>query len=164
MSACVGSLRKKLKGLLEQIDVREEHFKKQLKAKELEHKLEEAKHAQTSSRLEQAQQEVRRAPARGTRHALTPRGPPLQTQATRKEAEAARASEATTREKLDAYVEKFESFQGTLSKSNETFKLYQSELKKVWAERGLPARPSRSAFPLGLPGRAGLTGGRVARR
>lgn len=62
---------------------------------------------------------------------------PRQVQATRKEAEAARSSEATTREKLDAYVDKFESFQGTLTKSNETFKLYQSELKKV---RGSPAR------------------------
>jgi len=102
--------REKLKSFAEQYQLREQHFDTQLKAKDLEMQLLEAKLKQQS---EIATQETLRAQAYNEQiTTLTAREKELSTQ-------------------LAYYAEKFEQFQDTLTKSNEIFTTFKQEMEKM---------------------------------
>eukprot|EP00742_Colponemidia_sp_Colp-10_P006851 GILJ01007343.1.p1 GENE.GILJ01007343.1~~GILJ01007343.1.p1 ORF type:complete len:394 (+),score=98.93 GILJ01007343.1:36-1217(+) len=103
-------LRKKLQGFAEQYEVREQHFSHQLRAKDLEQQLVEAKLKQ---QVELAAQEA------------------LKSQAYKEQLEALSRTEADLRTQLALYADKFEQFQDTLTKSNEVFTTFKKEMEKM---------------------------------
>jgi len=103
-------LKDKLKTFAEQYELREQQFAHQLKTKDLEQQLVEAKlnHQQEISKQEEAK-----------------------LAAYEKELENRLITEKELRQQLVVYNEKFETFQETLTKSNEVFGTFKSEMDKM---------------------------------
>merc|ERR1712166_1633349 len=106
----IEQLKEKLKTFAEQYELREQQFAHQLKTKDLEHQLVQAKlnHQQEIGKQE------------GTK-----------LEAYQKELETRLLTEKELRQQLVVYNEKFETFQETLSKSNEVFGTFKKEMDKM---------------------------------
>eukprot|EP01112_Ceratiomyxa_fruticulosa_P006757 TRINITY_DN1763_c0_g1_i4.p1 TRINITY_DN1763_c0_g1~~TRINITY_DN1763_c0_g1_i4.p1 ORF type:complete len:349 (+),score=85.39 TRINITY_DN1763_c0_g1_i4:243-1289(+) len=104
------TLREKLRAFVEQYEIREQHFGTQLKAKELEGQLLEAKLKQ---QLELTMQEA------------------LKAQSYKEQLIALNKTEQELRAQLSLYAEKFEQFQETLTKSNDVFATFKGEMEKM---------------------------------
>eukprot|EP00741_Cyanophora_paradoxa_P017349 tig00020961_g16759.t1 len=103
-------LRDKLKNFAEQYELREQHFAHQLKTKDLEQQLWQAKFQQQK---ELADQEAVKAAAYKEQAATLVK------------------TEQELRSQLQMYGEKFEQFQETLTKSNEVFNTFKKEMEKM---------------------------------
>lgn len=106
-------LRENLSQLLKFDSVREDHFQQQLKTKELEIKLVEAKYAQQA---DFAVQEAKKSKSQ------------------QEKIEYLQSLETSLRTQLTGYAEKFEQVQATLTKSNELFGTFKSEMEKTSAQ------------------------------
>jgi len=104
------ALREKLKNFGDQYEIREQHFAHQLKTKDLEHQLLEAKLKHATEVNAQEGQKL---------------------SAYKAELEARTKTEIELRQQLATYSEKFESFQDTLGKSNEVFTTFKKEMDKM---------------------------------
>mmetsp|Transcript_14421 Transcript_14421/g.34149 ORF Transcript_14421/g.34149 Transcript_14421/m.34149 type:complete len:294 (-) Transcript_14421:133-1014(-) len=102
-------LRNKLKSLLEQFDVQQSHWEKQLHAKDLEVQLAEAK-------LKQQQEACGALEAKAQHFA--------------QQIEVMKQTEDGLRQQLDTYGTKFQEFQETLTQSNEVFGKMKSDSEK----------------------------------
>jgi chromosome segregation ATPase len=103
-------LREKLKNVVEQYEIRERHIATQLKAKDLERALIEAKLKQQA---DIALQEA------------------LKAQAYKEQIASLAHTETELRNQLSIYAEKFEQFQETLVKSNDVFSTFKSEMERM---------------------------------
>jgi len=104
------ALREKLKNFAEQYELREQHFAHQIKTKDLEAQLLEAK---LKHQTELGAQESAKL------------------QAYKQELEARAKTEIELRQQLSTYSEKFETFQDTLTKSNDVFGTFKKEMDKM---------------------------------
>eukprot|EP01111_Echinosteliopsis_oligospora_P007152 TRINITY_DN2181_c2_g1_i1.p1 TRINITY_DN2181_c2_g1~~TRINITY_DN2181_c2_g1_i1.p1 ORF type:complete len:337 (+),score=117.98 TRINITY_DN2181_c2_g1_i1:25-1035(+) len=103
-------LREKFKNFAEQYEVREQHFATQIKAKDLEQQLLEAKLKQQA---DIALQEA------------------LKAQAYKEQTVTLVMTENELRAQLSLYAEKFEQFQDTLTKSNDVFTTFKQEMQRM---------------------------------
>lgn len=103
-------LREKLANFAEQYEIREQHFLTQLKTKDLERQLLEAKLKQQT---EIAAQEA------------------LKAQAYKEQITFLAKTENELRAQLSLYAEKFEQFQDTLTKSNDVFTTFKQEMERM---------------------------------
>ena len=104
------TLRNKLKKIIEEFQLREEHFKNQLKTEDLKRQLAEAQHKQKIASMQEEMTKV---------------------ELYKKQIEIYNQSEQQYKDTINLYNEKFESFNGTLSESNKSFVALRSELEKV---------------------------------
>lgn len=104
------TLREKLKNLAEQYQIREQHYATQMKAKDLERQLLEAKLKQQA---DIALQEA------------------LKAQAYKEQIASLAKTEGELRNQLSLYAEKFEQFQDTLTKSNDVFATFKQEMERM---------------------------------
>jgi len=111
-------LAQKLKGLVEQYEVREQHIEKVLKAKQLELQLCEAKLQQQNLIV----QEEMENHLKEKHHVLE------ESLVYKKKCEELLRTEAELRAQLALYTEKFEEFQSTLTKSNEVFATFKKDM------------------------------------
>lgn len=102
-------LREKLKYFAEQFEIREKQFEHQLKTKDLENQLADAKFRQ--------QEEIARQEA-------------LKVAAYKEQAESLIRTEHELRLQLKVYSEKYESFQEMITKSNEVFSQFKKDMDK----------------------------------
>ncbi|XP_070567513.1 alpha-taxilin-like isoform X2 [Ptychodera flava] len=114
-------LASKLKSLVEQYERREEHIEKMFKHKELELQLSDAKLQESGLNLAQEKE-------RNLREKTV-----ILTEAAdyQRKCEALQAQEVQLKGQLAIYTEKFEEFQGTLTKSNEVFQQFKQEMDKM---------------------------------
>lgn len=104
------ALREKLKNFADQYELREQHFAHQIKTKDLEAQLLEAKlKHQTELNVQEG----------------------AKLEAYKNELELRTKTEIELRQQLATYSEKFESFQDTLGKSNEVFTTFKKEMDKM---------------------------------
>lgn len=103
-------LRENLKNLKEQYQIREQHYATQMKAKDLERQLLEAKLKQQA---DIALQEA------------------LKAQAYKEQIASLAKTEGELRNQLSLYAEKFEQFQDTLTKSNDVFTTFKQEMERM---------------------------------
>lgn len=103
-------LRENLKNLKEQYQIREQHYATQMKAKDLERQLLEAKLKQQA---DIALQEA------------------LKAQAYKEQIASMVKTEGELRNQLSLYAEKFEQFQDTLTKSNDVFTTFKQEMERM---------------------------------
>lgn len=115
-------LAQKLKGLVEQYEVREQHIEKVLKAKQLELQLCEAKLQQQTNILQEERQNHLKE-----KHALLSES----LEQEKKKVEMLVKQEAELKGQLSLYTEKFVEFQSTLTKSNEVFATFKKEMDKM---------------------------------
>jgi len=111
-------LAQKLKGLVEQYEVREQHIEKVLKAKQLELQLCEAK-LQQQNLIVQEEMET---------HLKEKHSVLEESLLYKKKCEELLRTEAELRSQLSLYTEKFEEFQTTLTKSNEVFAMFKKDM------------------------------------
>ncbi|XP_072121878.1 uncharacterized protein [Mobula birostris] len=114
-------LSSKLKDIIEQYDLREEHFEKVFKHRDLQQQLADAK-------LQQAQELLKEAEERHGQEREY-----LLTQAAewKLQTNVMKEQETLLKAQLKLYSEKFEDFQGTLAKSNETFCSFKQDMEKM---------------------------------
>ncbi|XP_026521973.1 beta-taxilin [Notechis scutatus] len=114
-------LAEKLKSIIDQYEVREEHLDKIFKHRELQQKLVDAK-------LEQSQEVMKEAEDRHQREKEY-----LLNQAAewKLQAKMLKEQETVLRAQLTLYSERFEEFQKTLTKSNEVFANFKQEMDKM---------------------------------
>lgn len=103
-------LRENLKNLKEQYQIREQHYATEMKAKDLERQLLEAKLKQQA---DIALQEA------------------LKAQAYKEQIASLAKTENELRNQLSLYAEKFEQFQDTLTKSNDVFTTFKQEMERM---------------------------------
>jgi len=108
----------KMKGLVEQYEVREEHIEKVLKAKQLELQLCEAKVQQQSLIVQEELENNLREKQGVLEESLI----------YKKKCEELLITEGELRTQLSMYTEKFEEFQTTLTKSNEVFATFKRDM------------------------------------
>mmetsp|Transcript_12806 Transcript_12806/g.39362 ORF Transcript_12806/g.39362 Transcript_12806/m.39362 type:complete len:432 (+) Transcript_12806:279-1574(+) len=106
----VEALRQKLRDLMTKYEVREEHFGMQMKTKELEYELQEARRREQVELTKQAQARISELLS------IT---------------EAQNKTEVSLRAQLAEYGEKFDKFQETLDQSNQVFSAYTAEMEKM---------------------------------
>ncbi|KAJ7363474.1 hypothetical protein OS493_009629 [Desmophyllum pertusum] len=111
----------RLKGLVEQYEVREEHVEKVFKHKQLELQLAEAKMAQQHLQFNEDKGKTL------TENQLLIK----QAQEYQKQCEILTKQEAEMKSQLAMYAERFEEFQKTLNKSNEVFSTFKKEMDKM---------------------------------
>lgn len=111
-------LAQKLKGLVEQYEVREQHIEKVLKTKQLELQLCEAKLQQQNIISQEEMESHLRE-----KHTLLE-----ESLAYKRKCEELLRTEAELRAQLALYTEKFEEFQTTLTKSNEVFATFKKDM------------------------------------
>jgi len=111
-------LAQKLKGLVEQYEVREQHIEKVLKAKQLELQLCEAKLQQQNLAVQEEMES----------HLREKHGVLEESLGYKKKCEELLRTEADLRSQLSLYTEKFEEFQTTLTKSNEVFATFKKDM------------------------------------
>lgn len=111
-------LAQKLKGLVEQYEIREQHIEKVLKAKQLELQLCEAK-LQQQNLIVQEEMET---------HLKEKHNVLEESLLYKKKCEELIRTEAELRSQLSLYTEKFEEFQTTLTKSNEVFAMFKKDM------------------------------------
>ncbi|XP_016060365.1 PREDICTED: beta-taxilin [Miniopterus natalensis] len=114
-------LAEKLKSIIDQYELREEHLDKIFKHRELQQKLVDAK-------LEQAQEMMKEAEERHKREKEY-----LLSQAAewKLQAKVLKEQETVLQAQLTLYSGRFEEFQGTLTKSNEVFATFKQEMDKT---------------------------------
>ncbi|KAM8791901.1 beta-taxilin [Rhynchonycteris naso] len=114
-------LAEKLKSIIDQYELREEHLDKIFKHRELQQKLVDAK-------LEQAQEMMKDAEERHTREKEY-----LLSQAAewKLQAKVLKEQETVLQAQLTLYAGRFEEFQSTLTKSNEVFATFKQEMDKT---------------------------------
>ncbi|XP_053448802.1 beta-taxilin [Nycticebus coucang] len=114
-------LAEKLKSIIDQYELREEHLDKIFKHRELQQKLVDAK-------LEQAQEMMKEAEERHTREREY-----LLNQAAewKLQAKVLKEQESVLQAQLTLYSGRFEEFQSTLTKSNEVFATFKQEMDKT---------------------------------
>uniref|UniRef100_A0A8C4SNX6 Taxilin beta n=1 Tax=Erpetoichthys calabaricus TaxID=27687 RepID=A0A8C4SNX6_ERPCA len=119
-------LAEKLKSIIDQYELREEHLDKIFKHRDLQQKL-------VDTKLEQAQVLLKDAEERHTREKEY-----LLTQAAewKLQANLLREQETVMKAQLSLYSEKFEEFQNTLGKSNEVFASFKQEMDKMTKKMG----------------------------
>lgn len=114
-------LAEKLKKLIEQYELREEHMDKVFKHKELQQQLMDAK----LQRLTEMMREVEEKQQREREFLLK------DATESRHKCELMREQETQLKQQLSLYMDKFEEFQSTLAKSNEVFTTFRQEMEKM---------------------------------
>uniref|UniRef100_A0A8C5QCS4 Taxilin gamma n=1 Tax=Leptobrachium leishanense TaxID=445787 RepID=A0A8C5QCS4_9ANUR len=111
----------KLKKLIEQYALREEHIEKVFKHKELQQQLIDAKLQQTTQLMKEAEERHQREREFLLNEATE----------TRQKFEELKLQECQLKQQLSLYMEKFEEFQTTMAKSNELFTTFRQEMEKM---------------------------------
>ncbi|XP_075059217.1 beta-taxilin [Mixophyes fleayi] len=114
-------LAEKLKSIVGQYEVREEHLDQMFKQRDLQHKLVDA-------RLEQAQEQMKEAEEKHTREKDF-----LLTQAAewKLQSKMLKDQETVLKTQITLYSERFDEFQNSLTKSNEVFTTFKKEMEKM---------------------------------
>ncbi|KAM6977860.1 gamma-taxilin [Aplochiton taeniatus] len=114
-------LAEKLKKLIEQYELREEHIDKVFKHKELQLQLVDAELIRTAEHMrevenqQQLERDILLKNATDSRH----------------KCELMKEQETQLKQQLSLYMDKFEEFQSTLAKSNEVFTTFRQEMEKM---------------------------------
>ncbi|XP_040192806.1 gamma-taxilin [Rana temporaria] len=111
----------KLKKLIEQYALREEHIDKVFKHKELQQQLIDAKLQQTAQLMKEAEERHQREREFLLNEATE----------TRQKFEELKHQETQLKQQLSLYMDKFEEFQTTMAKSNELFTTFRQEMEKM---------------------------------
>lgn len=111
----------KLKKLIEQYALREEHIDKVFKHKELQQQLIDAKLQQTTQIMKEAEERHQREREFLLNEATE----------TRQKFEELKQQESQLKQQLSLYMDKFEEFQTTMAKSNELFTTFRQEMEKM---------------------------------
>ncbi|XP_075051202.1 gamma-taxilin isoform X2 [Mixophyes fleayi] len=111
----------KLKKLIEQYALREEHIDKVFKHKELQQQLIDAKLQQTTELMKEAEERHQREREFLLNEATE----------TRQKFEELKQQESQLKQQLSLYMDKFEEFQTTMAKSNELFTTFRQEMEKM---------------------------------
>ncbi|XP_063810010.1 gamma-taxilin isoform X2 [Pseudophryne corroboree] len=111
----------KLKKLIEQYALREEHIDKVFKHKELQQQLIDAKLQQTTELMKEAEERHQREREFLLNEATE----------TRLKFEELKQQESQLKQQLSLYMDKFEEFQTTMAKSNELFTTFRQEMEKM---------------------------------
>ncbi|XP_033868385.2 gamma-taxilin-like [Acipenser ruthenus] len=114
-------LAEKLKKLIEQYDLREEHIDKVFKQKELQQQLVDAKLQRTTELMVEAEQKHQQERDFLLKEATE----------SRHMCELMKEQECQLKQQLSLYMDKFEEFQTTLAKSNEVFTTFRQEMEKM---------------------------------
>ncbi|XP_044285980.1 gamma-taxilin isoform X2 [Varanus komodoensis] len=114
-------LGEKLKKLIEQYTLREEHMDKVFKHKELQQQLVDAKLQQTTQLIKEAEEKHQREREFLLKEATE----------SRHKCEQMKQQEAQLKQQLSLYMDKFEEFQTTMAKSNELFTTFRQEMEKM---------------------------------
>ncbi|KAM9321220.1 gamma-taxilin [Gastrophryne carolinensis] len=114
-------LGEKLKKLIEQYALREEHIDKVFKHKELQQQLIDAKLQQTTQLMKEAEE----------RHLREREFLLNEATETRQKFEELKQQETQLKQQLSLYMDKFEEFQTTMAKSNELFTTFRQEMEKM---------------------------------
>ncbi|RXM32696.1 Gamma-taxilin [Acipenser ruthenus] len=114
-------LAEKLKKLIEQYDLREEHIDKVFKHKELQQQLVDAKLQRTTELVMEAEQKHQQERDFLLKEATE----------SRHMCELMKEQECQLKQQLSLYMDKFEEFQTTLAKSNEVFTTFRQEMEKM---------------------------------
>ncbi|XP_048848915.1 alpha-taxilin-like [Brienomyrus brachyistius] len=114
-------LAEKLKKLIEQYELREEHIDKVFKHKDLQQQLVDAKLHQAQELLKEAEDRHQREKDFLLKEAVE----------SQRMCELMKQQEVHLKQQLSLYTEKFEEFQNTLSKSNEVFTTFKQEMEKM---------------------------------
>ncbi|KAJ4920342.1 hypothetical protein JOQ06_000032 [Pogonophryne albipinna] len=115
------NLTDKLEGLMSQCEMREESLEKINNHRDLQHKLTEAKLQQANALLTEAEEKHRREKEYLLREAIDKT----------KKCYAMKELELAMKKKLTLYAQKFDEFQATLSKSNEIYVRFKSEMDNM---------------------------------
>ncbi|KAM6958978.1 alpha-taxilin isoform 2-T2 [Aplochiton taeniatus] len=114
-------LAEKLKKLIEQYELREEHIDKVFKHKDLQQQLVDAKLHQAQELLKESEERHQREKDFLLKEAVE----------SQRMCELMKQQEVHLKQQLSLYTEKFEEFQTTLSKSNEVFTTFKQEMEKM---------------------------------
>lgn len=114
-------LAEKLKKLIEQYELREEHIDKVFKHKDLQQQLVDAKLHQAQELLKESEERHHREKEFLLKEAVE----------SQRMCELMKQQEVHLKQQLSLYTEKFEEFQNTLSKSNEVFTTFKQEMEKM---------------------------------
>ncbi|XP_064897770.1 alpha-taxilin isoform X1 [Columba livia] len=114
-------LAERLKKLIEQYELREEHIDKVFKHKDLQQQLVDAKLQQAQEMLKEAEERHQREKDFLLKEAV----------ASQRMCELMKQQETHLKQQLALYTEKFEEFQNTLSKSSEVFTTFKQEMEKM---------------------------------
>ncbi|XP_039596812.1 alpha-taxilin-like [Polypterus senegalus] len=114
-------LAEKLKKLIEQYELREEHIDKVFKHKDLQQQLVDAKLQQAQELLKESEERHQREKDFLLKEAVE----------SQRMCELMKQQEVNLKQQLSLYTEKFEEFQSTLSKSNEVFTTFKQEMEKM---------------------------------
>ncbi|MCJ8749617.1 hypothetical protein PDJAM_G00178290 [Pangasius djambal] len=114
-------LAEKLKKLIEQYELREEHIDKVFKHKDLQQQLVDAKLHQAQALLKDSEDRHQKEKEFLLKEAVE----------SQRMYELMKQQEVHLKQQLSLYTEKFEEFQNTLSKSNEVFTTFKQEMEKM---------------------------------
>ncbi|XP_062866168.1 alpha-taxilin isoform X2 [Trichomycterus rosablanca] len=114
-------LAEKLKKLIEQYELREEHIDKVFKHKDLQQQLVDAKLHQAQALLKDSEDRHQKEKEFLLKEAVE----------AQRMYELMKQQEVHLKQQLSLYTEKFEEFQNTLSKSNEVFTTFKQEMEKM---------------------------------
>ncbi|KAK1804933.1 hypothetical protein P4O66_019301 [Electrophorus voltai] len=114
-------LAEKLKKLIEQYELREEHIDKVFKHKDLQQQLVDAKLHQAQALLQDSEDRHQKEKEFLLKEAVE----------SQRMYELMKQQEVHLKQQLSLYTEKFEEFQNTLSKSNEVFTTFKQEMEKM---------------------------------
>lgn len=114
-------LAEKLKKLIEQYELREEHIDKVFKHKELQQQLVDAKLQRTAELMREVEEKQQRERDFLLKDATE----------SRHKCEMMKEQETQLKQQLSLYMDKFEEFQTTLAKSNEVFTTFRQEMEKM---------------------------------
>ncbi|XP_026234807.1 gamma-taxilin [Anabas testudineus] len=111
----------KLKKLIEQYELREEHIDKVFKHKELQQQLMDAKLQRITEMMKEVEEKQQRERDFLLKDATE----------SRRKCELMKEQETQLKQQLSLYMDKFEEFQSTLAKSNEVFTTFRQEMEKM---------------------------------
>ncbi|XP_029281935.1 gamma-taxilin [Cottoperca gobio] len=114
-------LAEKLKKLIEQYELREEHIDKVFKHKELQQQLMDAKLQRITEMMKEVEDKQQRERDFLLKDATE----------SRRKCELMKEQETQLKQQLSLYMDKFEEFQSTLAKSNEVFTTFRQEMEKM---------------------------------
>ncbi|XP_029353441.1 gamma-taxilin isoform X2 [Echeneis naucrates] len=114
-------LAEKLKKLIEQYELREEHIDKVFKHKELQQQLMDAKLQRITEMMKEVEEKQQRERDFLLKDATE----------SRRKCELMKEQEIQLKQQLSLYMYKFEEFQSTLAKSNEVFTTFRQEMEKM---------------------------------
>ncbi|XP_008308896.1 gamma-taxilin [Cynoglossus semilaevis] len=114
-------LAEKLKKLIEQYELREEHIDKVFKHKELQQQLMDAKLQRITEMMREVEDKQQRERDFLLKDATD----------SRQKCELMKEQETQLKQQLSLYMDKFEEFQSTLAKSNEVFTTFRQEMEKM---------------------------------